>query len=192
MKTTLEYSFAISPRWLTAIGRSFIVLRSLTISFALQQQWILSARFNTLHIRAKCWLQGLEFLLIKTSKALSSFPFKSNFFERDASQFFLLRKQTIVILFDLPNQWQSSMSSVLMLTSICWKVSTTTISFNLSLARAPPPTFLQTKVFFLVVLLKFTSWNWLVWTTFSSVLTMSQCLHFHVTYYFKLTIFVSL
>ena len=148
MKTTLEYSFAISPRWLTAIGRSFIVLRSLTISFALQQQWILSARFNSLHIRAKCWLQGLEFLLIETSKALSSFPFKSNFFDRDASQFFLLRKQTIVILFDLPNQWQSSMSSVLMLTSICWKVSTTTFSFNLSFARAPPLPLFCKLVFF--------------------------------------------
>ena len=47
----------------------------------------------------------------------------------------------------------------------------------------PPPThtFLQTKIFFLVVLPRFTTWNWFVWITFSSVLTMSQCLHSHVT-----------
>ena len=56
--------------------------------------------------------------------------------------------------------------------------------------RAPSPTFLQTKVYFLVVLPRFTSWNWLVWFTFSSVFTMRQCLHLHVTYYFKLTIVV--
>ena len=51
----------------------------------------------------------------------------------------------------------------------------------------PPPAlhthtpFLQTKIFFLVVLLRFTSWSWFVWITFSSVLTISQCLHSHVT-----------
>ena len=55
-----------------------------------------------------------------------------------------------------------------------------------------PPTFLQTKVFFLVALPRFTSWNCLVWITFSSVLTITQCVHLHVAYYFKLTIFVSL
>ena len=52
-----------------------------------------------------------------------------------------------------------------------------------------PPTFKETKVFFLLVLPRFTSWNWLVWITFSSVLTMGQCLPLHVTLYFKLTIF---
>ena len=52
--------------------------------------------------------------------------------------------------------------------------------------------FLQTKVFFLVVLPRFASWNWLVWITFSSILTMSQYLHLHVTNSFKLTIFLSL
>ena len=49
----------------------------------------------------------------------------------------------------------------------------------------PPPhththNFLQTKIFFLVVLPRFTSWNWLVWITFSSVLTMSQCFYIHM------------
>ena len=46
------------------------------------------------------------------------------FFSRIAFQFFLLAKRTIIFLFDLPKRYQSSMSSVLILTPICWKLST--------------------------------------------------------------------
>ena len=58
--------------------------------------------------------------------------------------------------------------------------------------RAPPtPIFCKLKYFFLQYYRDLQVETGLCESTFSSVLTMNQCLHLHVTYNFKLTIFLS-
>ena len=117
---------------LIALGRSFIVLLIFTTPLALQQLWILPACFNSLYFHAKCWLQGVKFSL---TKILASdwnpnfccpvFYLSSTFFSRIALQFFLFTKRTIVVFFDLPIWWQSSISNLSILTLIWYKTSIT-------------------------------------------------------------------
>ena len=88
----------------------------------------LNAGYKELHFR---WQRSLHLIGILICHLLPSFLFNLNFFSRTALQFFLLTKWTIVVFFDLPIRWQSSISNVLILTLI-WLKILITFSSNLS------------------------------------------------------------
>ena len=82
---------------------------------------MLNVRYRNLNFHWQRPLHLTEILIFH----FPIFYLSLTFFSRTVMQFFLSTKWTMVVFFDLPIQWQSSISNVLILTLIWLKISIT-------------------------------------------------------------------